>query len=104
MVGKKAQSHSKLSTPATCVEEFYNYKVIGELLSPGNPHGLYLIAWSASLIQKFHLQTVVEPIDLIHDAFLRGVKTLESGTSIKYPLAWCRGTIYNVVREKSRIS
>ncbi|AOX01660.1 hypothetical protein BJP34_21420 [Moorena producens PAL-8-15-08-1] len=40
--------------------------------------------------------------DVIHKAYLRGIKLLDSGQEIENPRAWIRATSFNVIREMSR--
>jgi DNA-directed RNA polymerase specialized sigma24 family protein len=72
------------------------------LMRPHNPEGLSLRLFIRQKLHQFKLNTICSEDEILHEAFLRGVKRTESGITIQRPGAWLRTTALNVIRESSR--
>lgn len=75
-------------------------QAIEEILGKENPTAYSVFTAVERIIRQFKLD--MEAHALLFEAYLRGKKTLHSGTAIRNPQAWLRGTAYNIAREKSR--
>lgn len=54
------------------------------------------------LLHQFRLYGTYEAREIIAEAFIRGIKQIESGKLIETPLAWLRTTCLNVIRDFRR--
>ncbi len=64
-----------------------------------NPYPLF--PFIQRYLQQFHI-TEREVSDIFNEAYIRGVKLIESGEIIRNASAWMRTTCFNVIREISR--
>ncbi|WP_088888844.1 sigma-70 family RNA polymerase sigma factor [Leptolyngbya ohadii] len=56
----------------------------------------------ARLLRQFRLYTTYEVREIIAEAYIRGIKRIESGKLIDNPRAWLRSTCLNVIRDLRR--
>lgn len=73
-----------------------------ELLNSKSPTGLSLFTSVKQTLVQFHLIGLYSEACIINEAYLRAIKLIEKGETIRSPLAWSRRTAYNHIRELSR--
>jgi RNA polymerase sigma factor (sigma-70 family) len=73
-----------------------------EILNPGSPTGLSLFASVKHTLVQFHLIGLYSEACIINEAYLRAIKLIEQGKTIRNPLAWSRRTAYNHIQELNR--
>ncbi|MBD1848278.1 sigma-70 family RNA polymerase sigma factor [Cyanobacteria bacterium FACHB-63] len=77
-------------------------EVMNQILDRDSPHAYSMIPTVKRYIQRFGLDSRVEPADILTEAYLRGLRTTQQGTPIHQPRAWIKATAYNIVRERFR--
>lgn len=74
------------------------------ILSTKNPEECTVLPFIERRLAQFNLSESVTAIDILNEAYLRGVRLIDNGKHIDNPLAWIRVTSYNIIREYSRES
>ena len=72
------------------------------MLTSGSSEGCSMLAFIGRTLTQFRLNNSYNPSYILNDAYMRGIKFIESGGRIDNPLAWTRSTAYNIIRELSR--
>lgn len=72
------------------------------LLNSGSPSGISMLAFINRSLRQFNLNDSYTAEEILSDAFIRGVESIESGKTIDSSLAWMRATAFNIIRERSR--
>ncbi|MGD1701385.1 SAV_2336 N-terminal domain-related protein [Dapis sp. BLCC M229] len=72
------------------------------LLSPNNSDGSFLLTFIRRSLKQFNLDRAYTEDDILSEVYLRGVKTLQEGKTIRNFLPWIRAVVYNYIRELSR--
>ena len=75
---------------------------VESILAIRNSDGYSFLSFVKRTLFQFRLQAMHDVLDIVVEAYLRGVRLIESGTDIKNPTAWLRRTVYNIIREYSR--
>ncbi|MEP0894353.1 hypothetical protein NDI36_07725 [Leptolyngbya boryana FACHB-1624] len=73
-----------------------------QILNQDSPHAYSIITTVRRYIQQFELDSHTEPADILHEAYLRGLKATDQGTRIISCRAWIKGTARYIVYERSR--
>ncbi|PPT05277.1 hypothetical protein CKA32_000608 [Geitlerinema sp. FC II] len=77
-------------------------RAVEALLKPKNPYAYSLFSAIRRYLYQFNLYDRCDEIDILIEAYSRGVKKIHRGEEIFNPKAWIRTTAFNIVREKSR--
>ncbi|MBD2078445.1 sigma-70 family RNA polymerase sigma factor [Leptolyngbya sp. FACHB-17] len=77
-------------------------EVMDQILSQDSPHAYSIITMVRHYIQQFKLDSHVEPADILHEAYLRGLRATDQGTRITSCRPWIKGTARYIVLERSR--
>lgn len=72
------------------------------LLESGSSSADSMLVFIKRRLDQFHLSNDYTSTWVLNEAYMRGIKLLETGTTIENPLAWVRSTAYNIIREQSR--
>jgi predicted RNA polymerase sigma factor len=75
---------------------------MSEILGVGNAYAYSAIATVRRYLHSFRLAHLVEPHEILFEAYLRGKNAQRKGEIIYNPHAWLKRTAFNIVREKSR--
>ena len=67
-----------------------------------NSEGYSFLLFIKRTLAQFNIASLHDSIDIVVEAYLRGVRLIEKGTEIRNPPAWLRKTAYNIIRELSR--
>ncbi|NEP16184.1 MAG: sigma-70 family RNA polymerase sigma factor [Leptolyngbya sp. SIO4C1] len=73
-----------------------------EVLEKGNSYAYSTIATVRRHLYSFRLHQLIEPHEILFEAYLRGKETQRRGEEIRNAHAWLKRTAFNIVREKSR--
>jgi DNA-directed RNA polymerase specialized sigma24 family protein len=68
----------------------------------GRVCGGILYAFARRQLQRYHLNGIYSENDIIHEMYIRWVKTVANGKEIKNLQPWMRGCCVNIIRELSR--
>lgn len=93
--GDREPPSSNFARPQDCFDQ-----AIAEILSKDSSSAYSIISAIERTIRQFKLNT--EAHGLLFDAYLCGKKALSQGKEIRNPMAWLKGTAYNLAREQSR--
>ncbi|NJO65247.1 MAG: hypothetical protein HC836_46240 [Richelia sp. RM2_1_2] len=72
------------------------------LLFPGSSSAHSTLTFVLHSLTQFNLSQSYSVTEILIEAYLRGVKKIETGEYIENPLAWIRSTSYNIIRELSK--
>ena len=93
-------SKSKLSKKASEQDVFD--QVLSEILGNDNPYAAPIISAIQRTLRQYHLTDQYEAHEILHEAYLRGKKKLQTGGVIRNPYAWLRVTAFQVIYEHKR--
>ncbi|NEQ67722.1 MAG: PIN domain-containing protein [Symploca sp. SIO2D2] len=74
---------------------------VSEILGQKNPEARNALNFIQIHLHHFHLYNY-SSLDILNEAYLRGVNSIEQGKQIKLPLAWLKCTALHIIREISR--
>ncbi|MBD3886263.1 sigma-70 family RNA polymerase sigma factor [Phormidium tenue FACHB-886] len=77
--------------------------VIGILLCSSKDDVYNILPMADYRLRTFRLRHVYEPREIFLEAYRRAVKTIEAGQEIYNIPAWFRTTIFNIIREYSKL-
>lgn len=85
------------------VENKRKFNAVAQVLfDHTNPSAHPFLASQAQKLRQFRLSGTYEVREIVTEAYLRGIKQIDSGTFIEIPLAWLRGTCLNIIRDLRR--
>jgi RNA polymerase sigma factor (sigma-70 family) len=67
-----------------------------------NPDTYSVITSVQRSLRQFHLEGYYEVSDILHEAYCRGIKSIQAGKTVERWLAWIRSTAFNIIRESSK--
>jgi DNA-directed RNA polymerase specialized sigma24 family protein len=88
--------------PDDCLGETTLDKAMQEILGKRNPYAYTVFTFIQRLLYQYHLHARMEPYDVLHEAYQRGVRYQQTGQTIHNPMAWLKYTSLNIVREHGR--
>ncbi|PZV19862.1 MAG: hypothetical protein DCF21_06505 [Leptolyngbya sp.] len=77
-------------------------QVLSEILGKDNPHAAPILSAIQRTLKQYHLTDQYEAYEILHEAYLRGKKKLQTGEVIRSPYAWLRSTAFHVIYERKR--
>lgn len=77
-------------------------QALSEILSKDNVHAYTLLSTIQRTLQQYHLDAQFEAHEILHEAYLRGKKKLQTGEVIRNPYAWLKATAFHVIYERKR--
>ncbi|MGB3517040.1 MAG: sigma-70 family RNA polymerase sigma factor [Elainellaceae cyanobacterium] len=77
-------------------------KALDEILGKDNSYAYTMFSCIKRMLKQYQLHWRMEPHDVLHEAYQRGVAALKAGKAITNPHAWLKKTSLNIIREYSR--
>ncbi len=77
-------------------------KALDEILGKNNPYAYTMFSFIKRALRQYQLHWRMEPHDVLHEAYQRGIAALKAGKAITNPHAWLKKTSFNIIREYSR--
>lgn len=77
-------------------------KFFADLLAPNNPDARIVIAYIQKMLYQYGLWKAYDVKDILIEVYARGVRLVETGETIRIPIAWIKRTATNVIREFRR--
>lgn len=77
-------------------------QALSEILSKDNAHAYTLLSAIQRTLKQYHLDAQFEAHEILHEAYLRGKKKLQTGEVIRNPYAWLKATAVHVIYERQR--
>lgn len=56
----------------------------------------------SATLKRYNLQRMYDSKFILNESYIRGIRAIENGTTIKSHIAWLRQTSHNIVKELSR--
>ncbi|MBE9136512.1 sigma-70 family RNA polymerase sigma factor [Nodosilinea sp. LEGE 07088] len=92
------ESHLPTDAPAQDVFD----QVLSEILGQDNPRATPILSAIQRTLRQYHLDDQIEAYEILHEAYLRGKKKLQTGEVIRSPYAWLKSTAFHVIYERKR--
>ncbi|MEO1068827.1 MAG: hypothetical protein AAFW95_06855 [Cyanobacteria bacterium J06638_6] len=92
------ESQLLTDTPAQDVFD----QVLSEILGQDNPRATPILSAIQRTLRQYHLEEQFEVYEILHEAYLRGKRKLQTGEVIRSPYAWLRSTAFYVIYERKR--
>jgi DNA-directed RNA polymerase specialized sigma24 family protein len=92
------ETHLPTDAPAQDVFD----QVLSEILGQDNPRATPILSAIQRTLRQYHLEKQVEAYEILHEAYLRGKRKLQTGEVIHSPYAWLRSTAFHVIYERKR--
>ncbi|MGB3202557.1 MAG: sigma-70 family RNA polymerase sigma factor [Nodosilinea sp.] len=77
-------------------------QALSDILGQDNPYAYPLLSVIQRTLHQYHLSTQYEAHEILHEAYLRGKKKLQTGEVIRNPYAWLKATAVHVIYERKR--
>ncbi|WP_017299619.1 RNA polymerase sigma factor [Nodosilinea nodulosa] len=77
-------------------------QALSEILGKDSPQAFYILSAIQRTLKQYRLEAQYEAYEILHEAYLRGKKKLQTGEVIHNPHAWLKATAFNVVYERKR--
>ncbi|WOD37861.1 sigma-70 family RNA polymerase sigma factor [Nodosilinea sp. E11] len=77
-------------------------QALSEILGKDNPHATPILSAIQRTLKQYSLHDQYEAHEILHEAYLRGKKKLQTGELIHNPYAWLRATAFHVIYERKR--
>ncbi|MFQ4135232.1 RNA polymerase sigma factor [Nodosilinea sp. PGN35] len=77
-------------------------QALSEILGKDNPHAYPILTAIQRTLQQYHLEAQFEAHEILHEAYLRGKRKLQTGEVIRNPYAWLKATAFHVIYERKR--
>ncbi|MEA5450535.1 hypothetical protein VB780_18290 [Leptolyngbya sp. CCNP1308] len=77
-------------------------QALSEILGQDNPHAYPILSAIQRTLQQYHLEAQFEAYEILHEAYLRGKRKLQTGEVIRNPYAWLKATAFHVIYERKR--
>lgn len=77
-------------------------QALTEILGKDNPQAVSLLSSVQRTLRQYRLTTHFEACEILHEAYLRGKKKLQSGETIHNVYAWLKVTAFHVIYERRR--
>lgn len=93
---------NEFRSPADAPAQDVFDQALSEILSQDNAHAYTLLTTIQRTLQQYHLDAQFEAYEILHEAYLRGKKKLQTGEVIRNPYAWLKATAVHVIYERKR--
>lgn len=77
-------------------------QALSDILGQANPYAYPILSVIQRTLHQYHLSTQYEAYEILHEAYLRGKKKLQTGEVIHNPYAWLKATAFHVIYERKR--
>jgi predicted RNA polymerase sigma factor len=77
-------------------------QALSDILGKDNPRAVPILNAIQRTLHQYHLEEQYEAYEILHEAYLRGKKKLQTGEIIRSPYAWLRATAFHVIYERQR--
>jgi DNA-directed RNA polymerase specialized sigma24 family protein len=77
-------------------------QALTEILGKDNPRAVSILSSVQRTLNQYRLTAHLEAYEVLHEAYLRGKKKLQSGETIHNGYAWLRKTAFHVIYERRR--
>lgn len=77
-------------------------QALTEILGKDNPRAVSILSSVQRTLRQYRLTAHLEAHEILHEAYLRGKKKLQSGETIHNAYAWLRRTAFHVIYERRR--
>ncbi|MGF1570335.1 MAG: RNA polymerase sigma factor [Nodosilinea sp.] len=77
-------------------------QALSEILGLDNPRAYSILSAIQRTLNQYRLASHVESHEILHEAYLRGKKKLQSGETIHNVYAWLKATAIHVIYERKR--
>jgi DNA-directed RNA polymerase specialized sigma24 family protein len=77
-------------------------QALTDILGKSNPQAYATIGVIQRLLAQYRLTAHTEAYEILHEAYLRGKKKLQSGETIHNAHAWLKATAFHIVSERKR--
>jgi predicted RNA polymerase sigma factor len=92
----------ELRLPANAPAQDVFDQALSDILGKDNPQAYSILSAIQRTLNQYHLSDQYEVYEILHEAYLRGKKKLQTGEIIRNPYAWLRATAFNIVYERKR--
>ena len=92
----------ELRLPANAPAQDVFDQALSDILGKDNPQAYSILSAIQRTLNQYHLSDQYEVYEILHEAYLRGKKKLQTGEIICNPYAWLRATSFNIVYERKR--